>query len=175
MYANGDTTSLELSWGNGDTTNAELLGIPKTLAMCPGGDLIVGTYGLFAFRFQWIDNHYVVVDLQSTFDYYKLICLDDQHYVSIGQNSLKLWGKHYLETSFQIDEKYFWDVIWRDPMLVVRASNLDNPDTIYFLKSNLDLSTRKPLKFQKSIQWRFIMKLPIKWEEGISMMTAVYY
>lgn len=138
MQANGDTMHLLLNFPEGDTTFSYLYGQPKTVTMCPDGDIIVGGTGLYTFRFQLQNNRYVVVDRIFTYDYNKLFCIDDHQYILMRENSLLLWYDHFPETSIDLEDQYIWRNIWRDSILAVHTFNPFSSDTIYFLKKNLD-------------------------------------
>lgn len=139
MHANGDTTQLELTWENGDTTNSYLIGSPRAVTMCPGGDILVGTTNAFVLFFRWENNHYNVVDASLGGGFKELLCLEDQYFISVSQHYLELWGNHLPLASFDFTDRLIERTTWRNPILTVQSFGFNNPDSVIFLSAHLEL------------------------------------
>ena len=145
MKSNGDTMHLQLSWVNGDTTNSYILGKPKAVTMCPGGDILVGTSNAFVLYFKLENNRYIVVDQSLGGGYKELLCLDDEYFISVGQNYLELWGNHLPLTSFDFPDRWIWRTTWRNPILSVQSFGFNKPDSVIFLNAYLGLIRSEPM------------------------------
>ncbi len=139
MQANGDTTHLQLIANDADTVFSEIFGKPKVVTMCPDGDLLVGSTGLYVSRFRLENNHYVLVDRNFSSDFYSLFCPDDQFYLAINENSIVAWENHFPTFSFYEENQFIRRTTWRDSILAVHVSGFYSSDTLYFLQKNLDL------------------------------------
>lgn len=139
MQDNRDTVQLKIPLINGDTSLSYIFGNPKVVTMCPDGDILVGTTGGFVFYFRLVNGTYEVIDRSFFVDFYKLHCLDDEQFIAVKEDYLTLWGDDFPIKSFEAENGSIWRTIWRDPFLAVYSFGYDQPDSIYFLKTNLDL------------------------------------
>ena len=137
VMANGDTLQLHFPPLNGDTSLTFIFGKPKTISICPNGDIIVGTYyGVYIYRLENI--RYELIDL-NTFGHREILCLEDSLFIAVNKNSLQIWEGNIPSIEFNLEENIYPSPIWRDPLLAVQVSPLYNPDTVFFLDRKLQL------------------------------------
>jgi len=162
MQANGDTMHLHMTWASGDTTNSYILGKPKAVTMCPGGDILVGTTNAFVLYFRLENNRYVVTDQSFGGGFKELLCLEDQYFISVSEHYLQLWGNHIPLTSFDFGERLVWRTTWRNSILSIQSFGFSYPDSTFFLNAHLELIHKEAIDnaqfntmaIQKSITYK---------------------
>jgi hypothetical protein len=138
MQANGDTTQLKLTWEHGDTTNADIIGFPKSVAICPNGDLLV-TDGFFVLVFQLLNNKYEVINVTIGNGSKAIHCLEDDYFITESQYGLELRNNLFPIASFETDYYALRRMDWRKPILSLQTSEYMGPDSIFFMTSKLEL------------------------------------
>jgi hypothetical protein len=138
---NGDTTRAKLNWGTSDTTNTYLIGKPVRFAVCPGGDVIVGSEGGWVFTLQNVAGKFRVVDYSWSNHGRTLLCLQDGAFIEDGSGSISIWQDQIFSNYYIWPDGYILPskIQWRDPYLAVRVHGLSSPDSVFLFDRNLAL------------------------------------